>query len=234
MVTRMMMVFLAISTLVVAIPATANPRVIITKEQPRSQAEFRNKRPALSPYFAAGGGTGGDTIGRFRSSFSGFERIRAGGGFFIEGGLSFAILPKTQLRLTGGYEVDNATQFAGEAEFDRIRFDAVLVGNFGIHDVGVGVTGHTNVGFRCDIISVCAGSVDFDDAVGFTVEYAIKPFGYRFSRKSSNRQVSRSRGPRLGLRYTDIDYELQPGGDTSLISGDLDGQSFSAFFGFSF
>ena len=237
MVIRTMMALFGLSLLVVANPAAANSKVIITKEQPRSQSRVQSRaqlsKPFLSPYFAAGAGTGGDTVSRFSGGFRGSDRVRAGGGFFLEGGVVLTIAPLTQLRLTGGYEIDGTSRFIGDSTFDRVRFDAVLLRNFGIHDLGIGLTGHTGVGFDCDIVSVCSSNVDFDSAVGYTLEYGINPYGYNFGRKS-RRRASSFQGVRFGLRFTDIDYRPEAGSDLSIIDGVVDGKSLSGFFGFSF
>ena len=113
--------------------------------------------------------------------------------------------------------------------------------NFGGHEFGVGVTAHTNVGFRCDINSICASDVEFDDALGFTLEYALTTLGSRsvYGSRFDNRRHP-LRTARLGLRFTDIEYEPQLGqvlsaDDAAEFSGgDLEGRSLSLFFGFAF
>ena len=182
----------------------------------------------ITPYAALGIGSGGDEIGQFTDSDGFRDSVRSGGGFLVEGGLLLAVDRYTRLRLTGGYEVDSVSRFNGRSTFDRFRFDLMLLRNFGAQELGVGLTGHTGVGFRCEINSVCAGDVDFDDALGYTIEYALTTFN-QFGRRY-DRRLNPLRDARLGIRFTDIDYRPQILSAPN--ASEVDGKSLSLFLGF--
>ena len=230
--------------------AVADHTVLVSPQSERHQSEsFRSNRnskarfrgPLITTYFGGGVGSGGDVVGRFTDNFGSTDRVRSGGGFLVEGGVLAAVYPSTMLRLTAGYEIDSTGRFNGSSTFDRVRFDLMALRNFGGHEFGVGVTAHTNVGFRCDINSICASDVEFDDALGFTLEYALTTLGSRsvYGSRFDNRRHP-LRTARLGLRFTDIEYEPQLGqvlsaDDAAEFSGgDLEGRSLSLFFGFAF
>jgi len=224
--------------------AVADHKVVVSPHAERHQSqrntEFRYRGPFVTTYFAGGVGSGGDVVGRFTDNFGDTERVRSGGGFLIEGGLLTAIAPATMLRLTAGYEIDGTDRFNGSSTFDRVRFDLMALQNFGGHEFGVGLTAHTGVGFRCDIDSICATDVEFDEAFGYTLEYALTTLG---SRSVFGSRFDRRRYPlrtaRLGLRFTDIEYEPEFAqtfsGDDEVFAEDvLDGRSLSLFVGFAF
>ena len=224
--------------------AIADHEVVVQPHTERHQShrnsEYRYRGPFVTTYFAGGVGSGGDVVGRFTDNFGDTERVRSGGGFLVEGGLLAAIAPATMLRLTAGYEIDGADRFNGSSTFDRVRFDLMALHNFGGHELGAGLTAHTGVGFRCDINSICATDVEFDEAFGYTLEYALTTLG---SRSIFGSRFDRRRHPlrtaRLGLRFTDIEYEPEFGqaftGDDEVFNAEvLDGRSLSLFVGFAF
>ncbi len=167
-------------------------------------------RPYLSTYLGLGLGFGGDEVGRFEDNFGFTDKIYGGGGLLLEAGLNLSVDQLTDLRLTGGYQFDGTSRGNGSSVFDRLRFDLTMLRRVGVHDFGAGVTAHTSVGYQCDINSICEGDVEFDHAVGYTLEYAIRAGLYR------NRY---GQGMRLGVRYTGIDYtpSLQ---NAEIVSGD--------------
>jgi len=185
----------------------------------------------LTPYLAVGLGAGGDEVGRFEDNFGDVETVRSGGGFFMEGGVLLALASYTRLRFTGGYEVDSVGRLNGDSSFDRVRFDAMLLRNFGFQELGIGVTAHTGVGFNCDINTICTGDVEFDNAVGITAEYALTTFNMR-SGGLYDRRLNPLRDARLGVRFTGIEYRPEITGDPDLRT--LDGSSISVFLGFAF
>ena len=202
---------------------------------------YRNDRPGgsyqpLGLYLGGGFGAGGNEVGRFSDSGGEIETVRGGGGLLLEGGLLFAVNPSTALRLTAGYQADGVTRFNGDSTFDRVRFDLTFIRALGPHELGVGITTHTGVEFNCNINAVCAGDVEFDSALGYTVEYAVNLNNgfysanrYRKRRGRSNRGMS---GLRLGLRFTGIEYTPQL---ADIENSDIvDGTSLSAFVGVSF
>lgn len=201
--------------------------------EPRHQPHQRNtdhrhggykqnqwRHPYLSTYLGVGLGFGGDEVGRFEDNFGVTDRIYGGGGLLLEAGLNLAVDQYTDLRLTGGYQFDGTSRGNGSSLFDRLRFDLTMLRRLGAHDFGVGVTAHTSVGYRCDINSICEGDVEFDHAIGYTLEYAIRAGGY---------PRGSGQGLRLGVRYTGINYtpRLQ---DADIVSGD----SLTGFIGVAF
>ena len=193
-----------------------------------SDRSSKSYRP-LSFYFGAGFGGGGDEVGEFVDGFGRSETVRAGGGGFIEGGGLLTVAPSTGLRLTVGYQADGASRFNGSSRFERVRFDLTFIRAFGRHELGAGITGQVEVGFRCDIRAICAEDTDFDNAAGFTLEYAYN-LGNRFYRRGRAR--GSLSGVRVGLRFTDIEYT--PEFEDTLNSDDVDGNTLAAFIGISF
>jgi len=186
---------------VIATSALANHR----DHFPRSDQSRQHQVRIFSPYLAGGFGVGGDEVGRFEDSRGDIETVRSGGGLLLEGGLRVAVDPWSHLRFTAGYQADGVSRLNGDSVFERTRFDLTLLRSFGYHEFGVGVTAHTNINFRCDISSVCAGDVEFDPAVGFTVEYALRVASPAYY-SSRGRGGYNSPALRLGLRYTGIEY----------------------------
>jgi len=245
-------------TLLTANAASAHHELIVTPQphgsdsrtipqtQPVPQArpvaqtapEIRYRGPYLTTYVAGGFGSGGDVMGRFTDNYGDTDRIRSGGGFMFEGGLLAALDTSTMLRLTAGYEIDTTGRTNGESTFDRVRFDLMFLRNFGGHELGVGATAHTGVGYRCDINSICSGDFEFDDALGYTIEYALTSLdNTAFSGSQVESRLHPLRNARLGLRFTDIEYQPLSGVNTTNAStpGEIiDGKSLSLFLGFAF
>lgn len=189
--------------------------------------------PYLTTYIGGGFGSGGDVVGRFTDNYGDTERVRSGGGFYFEGGLLAALDDYTMLRLTAGYETDWAGRTNGRAAFSRTRFDLMFLRNFGAFDLGVGLTAHTGVDYDCDINSICAGDRDFDNALGYTLEYALTSFNQNSIFGSGHdRRLNPLRSARLGLRFTDIEYTPAFGTTLPTDSEVLDGKSLAMFIGF--
>jgi len=184
----------------------------------------------LTPYVGIGIGTGGQEIGRFEDSYGEVDTVRSGGGYLFEGGLVLAVEPYTHLRATGGIEVDSVSRVNGRSTFDRVRFDLMLLRKFHNQDLGVGLTAHTGVEYRCDINSICAGNVQFEPAMGYTIEYALTTFGLNKPYHDAN--MSPLRDARLGVRFTDIEYRPSPGALSEDPTSVVDGKSLTAFLGF--
>ncbi len=194
---------------------------------------YDSYRP-LSFYLGGGYGFGGNEVGRFEDSSGEIEKVRGGGGLLLEGGLLLAVDPSTGLRLTAGYQADGVSRVNGDSSFDRMRFDLTFIRSIGPHELGVGVTTHTSVGYQCNISTVCAGDIDFDSAVGYTLEYAVNlTNGYQYGkRRYRGRWNAGMTGLRLGLRFTGIEYTPRL---ANIESSDIvDGTSLSAFVGVSF
>ncbi|OED39194.1 hypothetical protein AB833_16820 [Chromatiales bacterium (ex Bugula neritina AB1)] len=188
-----------------------------------------DKNRTVSAYIGGGWGFGGDEIGRFADSNGAIEKVRSGGGLLLEGGLLFPLDRGTRLRLTAGYQIDSASRINGDTAFERFRFDGTLLRGYGPHEFGIGITTHTSVAYNCNIDPICSGEVEFDSAVGYTLEYAL-----RIGSVNSYRRRGRdtTTGVRLGLRYTGIEY--QPQVSNSTVEDIKDGNSVVGFIGFSF
>ncbi len=231
MISKLIKTALLTGFLIIGSVAHADHELIVVPDTPLAESAIQYRGPYLTPYLAIGVGSGGDVIGRFTDGYGDVEKVRSGGGFLFEGGLLMAVDPVTHLRLTGGYEIDNVSRLNGHSTFDRLRFDLMLLRKFGASDLGVGLTAHTGVGYRCDINSICAGDVEFDSAVGYTVEYALTTAGVDFG-GAYDRRLNPMRGARLGVRFTDIEYRSQLNLLSSSDDGLVDGKSLSAFVGF--
>lgn len=200
----------------------------------RSEREASTyRRPYLTTYFGGGFGAGGDEVGRFTDNFGDTERVRSGGGFHFEGGLLTALDPYTMLRLTAGYETDWAGRTNGRAAFSRTRFDLMALRNFGPFDLGIGLTAHVGVNFDCSIDSICAGDQEYDNALGYTVEYALTSLNQnRYFGSRRDKRLHPLRNARIGLRFTDIEYTPVFGSTPPSGSEVLDGKSLGIFVGF--
>lgn len=177
----------------------------------------------ISPYFAVGYGFGGDEIGSFEDSNGDVEKIRAGGGGHIDGGVIAALDPWTSVRFTGGYKATSVSRVNGDTTFERVQFGITALRTHGFHEFGLGLTFHTGVRYDCNIDTFCAGDVDFESALGYTVEYAIKPVPH------GRHGVYGRNGLRLGVRYTGIEYTPELAGAEV-----LNGNSLGGFIGISF
>ncbi len=124
------------------------------------------------------------------------ESISAGGGIKFALGVQNPINydGSADLRLAVGYLSDNIVGHNGEAEFNTITFDAMLISRAGPHSLGVGGTVHLAPEYSDSVDGFYPESIQYDNAVGFVFQY-----GYHFFP-----------GMELGLRYTDLTYQAGP------------------------
>lgn len=180
----------------------------------------------INPWLSAGVGFGGDELGRFASSDGSIDKVRAGQGGRLAAGVVLSIDPWSSLRFSGAYQVGAISRLNGDTTFESTQFGATLLRTFQRHEFGAGLTWHAGVNFDCNIQSICSGSVEFEPALGYTLEYALR-LGYSYGRGYRRGPLSH-RGLRVGVRYTGIDY-------TPKIAGDLvDGSSLGGFVGLVF
>jgi len=231
-----MSVSLKIAALLVAFASLLSSTTVIANHESGSAYPDRSYdayRP-LGVYLGGGFGFGGNEVGRFSDGNGEIEKVRGGGGVLLEGGLLLAVDPSTALRFTAGYQADGVSRLNGDSTFDRLRFDLTIIRAVGPHELGVGVTTHTSVGYDCNISAICAGDIEFNSAVGYTLEYAINlNSGYlarkRYRRGRWNGEMA---GLRLGLRFTGIEYTPRL---ANIESSDIvDGTTLTAFVGVSF
>ncbi len=202
-------------TIVVAFAALISSGVSANHTEHSNDSRYRQSFQTLSPYLGVGLGFGGDEIGRFADSNGGVDEIHSGGGWLIEGGLALAVDPSTSLRLSSGYQFDITSRQNGDSLFDRLRFDLTVLRRFDAHEFGVGITSHTSVGYSCSINSICEGDVEFDQTIGYTLEYSVKVAQYNSARFGGD-----SRGLSVGVRYTGIDYRARLNNQAELTDGD--------------
>ena len=139
-------------------------------------------------YLEAGFEGGGDelaftTIG---------DSISAGGGIKLAIGVQNPIVEgASSFRLAVGYMFDSVDAINGSADINTLTLDGLYIVNTGPHAFGVGATMHMGPEYS-DNLNGFSKVIDFDDAVGLMLQY-----GFRFSR-----------GLEVGVRYTDITYEV--------------------------
>lgn len=141
--------------------------------------------------FSGGLTFGGDDFATVEYEGGGSDDLEAGGLFYIGGGINYRFAD-SPVSLQGGiaYHFDEADADNGNASFDRMEFDFIGFYNFGQHRIGLGVTQHNSIDLSLKVDGE-RYDADFDNAVGFIVEY-----DYIVSPNTA-----------IGIRYTDIDYD---------------------------
>ena len=140
------------------------------------------------------------------------EKLKAGELFYIYGGYAWHFYDNTDavksFQITVGYHADLVSAGNDEISFERFPID--MVGYYKKKKLrwGLGLTYHLSPSL--DLVDVGLGTYDFDDALGFLVD-----FGFEIND-----------GQYLTLRLTEIDYEIN-GSD---LSGSNIGFGFSAQF----
>lgn len=151
-------------------------------------------------YLEAAAEAGGDEL----ISTNTEDSISAGGGLKVAIGIQNPINydGSTSLRLAVGYLFDSIVAGNGDADFNTMTFDAMLVSNAGPHSFGVGATFHASPEYSDRVLGYNAEFIEYDDALGIVFQY-----GYQFFP-----------GLELGVRYTDLTYEA---GNVKLDAGSL-------------
>ncbi len=168
-----------------------------------AQAHLQPYRQHREVYglFSAGFTGGGEDLVKLRFERGGSENVEAGGEIVFGGGVIFAPRDSVlQYQFTLNYHSDGALAENGEVSFDRFPLEALLFFAEGRHRAGFGLSYHLSPELEIDIDGSPRETVDFEDALGIVVEY--------------NFEIS----PQflLGLRYTDIDYEVDGSPSTSV------------------
>ena len=135
------------------------------------------------------------------------DQINAGGGVKFAAGINNWINDDetTGIRLTVGYMFDSIEASNGDADFDTLTFDAMLIKQSGPHVLGFGGTMHMSPEYKDDVDGFAPLKVEFDDAYGVVVQY-----GYQFVP-----------GIELGAKLTKIEYEAN--------NSEVDADSFGLF-----
>ncbi|SHO55734.1 outer membrane beta-barrel protein [Vibrio quintilis] len=156
----------------------------------------------LSGVLGVGYGIGGDTMLESFYASGGSDKIKANQGISYFGGIDYRFSKSFIARGTIGYKSDDISASNGEISFSRVPLEFTLFHEFNQHRLGAGLAYHTSVSFECNITALCNSTVDFKDASGFLVQYE-----YAFAPLTIGRFG-------LGVKYTNIEYETESGGQT--------------------
>jgi hypothetical protein len=144
-------------------------------------------------YLEGGWQSGGESLALTNDG----DSLKAGGGLKLAAGIQnpLAADGSTSLRLAVGYLSDSLDAFNGNVEIDSITFDALYIVEMGRHRLGFGPTLHLAPEYRDHVAGYPPATVEFDDALGFSVGY-----GY-----------SLPGGLEIGVRLNQIEYQYTGG-----------------------
>ncbi|GMM87699.1 outer membrane beta-barrel protein [Vibrio fortis] len=154
----------------------------------------------------AGYDFGGETMSTVQFTNGDSDKIESNEGLLIYGGVDVPVAESWRARATVGYKGTSVDGSNGEVTFERVPFELLGLYNIDNHNLGLGLTYHTGVEYKCDISNSCNYTVEFDDSLGFIAQYE-----YQFNVGTDNRLA-------LGARYTHIDYTVK-GVDYTVDSG---------------
>jgi hypothetical protein len=157
----------------------------------------------VRPFVKAGADVGGDTLVTVVFVGGDTERIKANEGFYFGGGISVRNEAKTlEGEFSVGYKMNTITASNGDVDWTMMPVEALLFYRLPQWRLGGGVAYHLNP--KLDGSGVVGGlNVNFDDAFGIVLQadYLISP---RFA---------------VGVRYTDVKYEVSGGGGSAKSGG---------------
>lgn len=141
---------------------------------------------------------GGDELAEVELIYDGDshdEDLRGGELITIAAGIVVYLpLPAWSLQTSIGYHTDEVGSYNDNITFDRYPLELIPFYNFSNHRIGAGLSYHLSP--ELDLKVIGGPKVEFDDALGWLVEY-----DYSFSGWKSGGVV-------LGVRYLWIDYEV--------------------------
>lgn len=140
---------------------------------------------------SAGISFGGDDLATVEYDGYSDDDLEAGGGIYLGGGFEFPMASDMALRTTVGYQFDSVEADNGDASFDRVPWDFMVLLGPAPHRLGIGLTYHTDVQYEFNEDYGPDIDAEFDDALGLSLAYEM--------------QLSPAFG--LMLKYTDIEYE---------------------------
>lgn len=140
---------------------------------------------------SAGLSFGGDDLATVEYDGYSDDDLEAGGGIYLGGGFEFPMSSDMALRTTVGYQFDSVEADDGDASFDRVPWDFMVLLGPVPHRLGIGLTYHTDVQYEFNQDYGPDIDAEFDDALGLSLAYEM--------------QLSPAFG--LVLKYTDIEYE---------------------------
>ena len=124
------------------------------------------------------------------------EDLRAGELITIAAGIVvYFPMPSWSLQTSIGYHTDDVGDYNDDIKFDRYPLELIPFYNFRNHRLGAGLSYHLSP--ELDLKEIGGPKVEFDDALGWLVEY-----DYSFSGWENG-------GFALGVRYLWIDYEAE-------------------------
>lgn len=138
--------------------------------------------------------TGGDTLARFTDGTS--QRAGDGAGLHIGYELEVNKQHRYFVRATVGKNTDDPNLRNGFTKLQRTPYTLLVMKQNGNHQFGGGVAYHSNQTWNFSGPGVGSDSINYKNALGFTVQY-----GWQFGRYGE-----------LGARYTNIDYDREDGG----------------------
>jgi hypothetical protein len=157
----------------------------------------------VRPFVKAGADVGGDTLVTVVFVGGDTERIKANEGFYFGGGISFLNEAKTlEGELSLSYKFNSITASNGDVDWTMMPVEALLFYRLPQWRLGGGFAYHLNP--KLDGSGVIGGlNVKFDDAFGIVLQadYLIRP---NFA---------------VGVRYTDVKYEVSGGGGSARSGG---------------
>jgi len=138
------------------------------------------------------------------------EDLRAGELITIAAGIVvYFPMPSWSLQTSIGYHTDDVGDYNDDIKFDRYPLELIPFYNFGSHRLGAGLSYHLSP--ELDLKEIGGPKVEFDDALGWLVEY-----DYSFSGWENDGFV-------LGVRYLWIDYEVDKVSNIRTPGNDVDG-----------
>jgi hypothetical protein len=191
-----------------ALPLIALPFAILSHSVSAQESPVSDTHLVLT----LGIGTGGDKLAEVEYDHGDDGDVRAGGLILAGVGINHQFGNNWELQATLNYLFDGADADNGDVSFARWPIDVLAFYRTGNHRFGGGLTYHMNPKFDIDIDYYVDDSIDFDDALGFVVEY-----DYFFTNNFS-----------VGVRGTLIDYEASDYSDE--ISGNSIGVVANGYF----
>jgi len=138
------------------------------------------------------------------------EDLRGGDLITLAAGIVLYLpLPAWSIQTTIGYHFDEISADNGDIRFDRYPLEFIPFYNVGKHRLGAGLSYHLSP--TLDLKELDGPKVEFDDALGWLVEY-----DYSFSGWENGGFV-------VGMRYLWIDYRVDKVDGTPGSGGDVDG-----------
>lgn len=197
-----------------------------------AESETATPLPSEQPSLKVGGVLGlaltfgGDEISResVDTVFSGTdtETIDAGELIYFYGGFHIS-REKLQIQTTLGYHVDQINGSNGDTSFTRFPLEVIGFARFEKVRIGAGISHHISPKYERDVDGDPKLSAKFDDATGFVIQA-----DYLFGSFSSGTGT-------IGIRYTDIEYELKSvGSATAAGANKLDGSNIGISLGYLF